>query len=59
MSILTEGGEQMIRAPFYSITEAGTKRVIYAHTDCIFVTVHVTDKTDIDEIEKDIIEEEK
>ena len=58
MSILSEDGEKQISAPFYSITKAGTKRVIYAHTDCIFVTVHVTDKTDIKEIEKDIIQEE-
>tara|TARA_R100001594_G_scaffold123799_1_gene160379 strand:+ start:6639 stop:7217 length:579 start_codon:yes stop_codon:yes gene_type:complete len=57
MSMLTDEGEQRISAPFYSITKAGTKRLIYAHTDCIFVTVHATDKTDIKEIEKDIIAE--
>lgn len=57
MSILTEDGEQRISAPFYSITKAGTKRLIYAHTDCVFVTVHATDKTDIKEIEKDIAAE--
>ena len=55
MSILTEDGEQRISAPFYSITKPGTKRIIYAHTDCILITVHATDKTDIDEIEKDVI----
>ena len=57
MSILTEDGEQQISAPFYSITKAGTKRLIYAHTDCVFITVHATDKTDIEEIEKDIVTE--
>ena len=57
MSILTEDGEQQISAPFYSITKAGTKRLIYAHTDCVFITVHATDKTDIEEIEKDIATE--
>tara|TARA_R100000656_G_scaffold101998_1_gene74238 strand:- start:134 stop:697 length:564 start_codon:yes stop_codon:yes gene_type:complete len=58
MSILTEEGEQRISAPYYSITKPGTKRIIYAHTDCIFVTVHATDKTDIKEIENDIITED-
>ena len=57
MSILTEDGEQQISAPFYSITKAGTKRLIYAHTDCVFITVHATYKTDIEEIEKDIATE--
>jgi len=58
MSMLTEEGEQRISAPFYSITKPGTKRIIYAHTNCIFVTVHATDKTDIEEIEKDISTED-
>ena len=57
MSILTEDGEERISAPYYSITKIGTKRLIYAHTDCIFVTVHTTDKTDKKEIEKDIATE--
>ena len=55
MSILTEEGEKRIKAPHYGITKAGTKRIIYSHEDCVFVTVHATDKTDIKEIEKDVI----
>ena len=55
MTMLTEDGEQRISAPFYSITKPGTKRIIYAHTDCIFITVHATNKTDVEEIEKDVI----
>ena len=57
MSIMSEEGEKTIEAPFYGITPKGTKRIIYAHTDCVFVTVHNTDKTDINEIEKEIISE--
>ena len=55
MSILDEEGEKRIVAPHYGITKAGTKRIIYAHTNCIFVTVHATDKKDVREIEKDIL----
>ena len=40
MSILSKEGESKIKAPHYNVTEVGTKRIIYAHTDCIFVTVH-------------------
>jgi len=55
MSILTEEGVVRIKAPFYGITPAGTKRVIYAHEDIVFVTVHVTEETDLEKIEGQII----
>ena len=55
MSILSEEGEMRISAPYYGITPAGTKRVIYAHTNCVFVTVHPTESKDLDEIEKELI----
>jgi|TARA_Y100000310_G_C20466190_1_gene707762 hypothetical protein len=55
MTVLSEEGEIHIKAPYYGVTKAGTKRIIYANEDCIFVTVHVTDKTNLDEIEKEVI----
>ena len=55
MSILTEEGVKHIEAPHHGITKPGTKRVIFTHTDCIFVTVHATDKTSVEEIEKEVI----
>ena len=55
MSILTEDGVKHIQAPHHGITKPGTKRIIYTHTDCVFVTVHATDKTDVDEVEKEVI----
>ena len=55
MTILGEDGEKRIKAPHYGITKAGTKRIIYAHTDCIFVTVHATDEIDLNKIEEEII----
>jgi hypothetical protein len=55
MSILDKAGEKRIVAPHYGITKANTKRIIFAHTDCIFVTVHATSETNLEKIEKEII----
>jgi hypothetical protein len=55
MSILSEEGEMRISAPYYGVTPVSTKRVIYAHTDCTFVTVHPSDKKDLDELEQELI----
>jgi uncharacterized protein YaiL (DUF2058 family) len=55
MSILTEDGVVYLEAPHHGITKPGTKRIIYTHTDCIFITVHGTDKKTSQEVEEDVI----
>ena len=55
MSILTEEGVKHVEAPHHGITNPGTKRVIYTHTDCVFITVHATESTNIKEIEESVI----
>jgi hypothetical protein len=55
MSILMEDGIKRIKAPHYGITPAGTKRIIYCHEDCVFVTVHATKLTNIKAIEEEVI----
>jgi len=54
-SVLTEDGPKRIQAPYYDITKAGTKRVIYIHTDVTWVTVHATDLKTVEEIEEKVI----
>jgi hypothetical protein len=39
-------------------SQPGTKRVTLALTDAIGITIHKTDKTDLDEIEADLLEPE-
>ena len=55
MSILTDEGIKRIKAPHYGITEVGTKRIIYTHEECEFITVHATDKLTSEEVEEDVI----
>ena len=44
-----------IKAPYYGITPAGTKRVLYIHEDTTWITVHVTKEVDLDAIEEEIV----
>ena len=47
-----------IEAPYIGETIPGTKRVIYAETDCVWVTFHPTELTNIEEIEAALIQAE-
>ena len=55
VSVMVDGKVIKITGPFAGITKAGTKRVIWTHEDTVWITVHVTDKTDISEIEEEVI----
>tara|TARA_R110000772_G_scaffold4048_2_gene14326 strand:- start:2564 stop:2938 length:375 start_codon:yes stop_codon:yes gene_type:complete len=56
--VSSQYGNQEIVAPFMGETLPGTKRVIYAETDCVWVGFHPTDLTDIDQIAAEILEPE-
>ena len=49
-----ETGWVKISAPHLGITKPGTRRVIFAHEDTVWTTFHVTDKTDPDEIAREV-----
>ena len=55
VSVETETGTVRIKAPYWGITKAGTKRILYIHEETIWVTVHATQETDLEKIEKEII----
>ena len=50
ISVLLEDGVKRIEAPFTVVSPAGTKRIAYAHTDCIWTTILGTYETDVDKI---------
>ena len=55
VSIVSEEGNQRITAPHTGISPAGVKRAVYAHTDAVITTIHVTDETDLEKIEDYVI----
>lgn len=55
VSVFTEKGREDFVGPLTMVSQAGTKRAVYAHEDTVWVTVHLTQSTDLAEIEEEII----
>jgi hypothetical protein len=55
ISVLVDGEIQRVQAPFTVVSPPGTKRVAYAHTDCIWTTIHGTDETDVEKIKQEFV----
>lgn len=49
-------GVQQLSAGHVGITTPGTRRVLFIHEDCRWITFHATDKLSVEEVESDIIE---
>ncbi|HTF28456.1 MAG TPA: hypothetical protein VK625_06395 [Flavitalea sp.] len=55
VSVFTErDGIVELAAPHKGITPAGTRRVLYIHEDCLWMTVHRTDVAPVSDTEEDI-----
>lgn len=54
-SVFTEKGVKEIVAPAMFVSTPGTKRVVFAQEETVWVTVHVTEETDLEKIEDQII----
>lgn len=55
VTISDEFENKTIEGPFIFISEAGVKRAVYAHSPCMFMTFHPTEKTDVADIEEEVI----
>jgi len=45
---VSEAGQQHIRAPYTMVCEPGTKRVVWAHTTAVWVTIHAVEPEEQD-----------
>ena len=54
VSVLTENGPIHVTAPYWGMTQSGTKRVLYAHKDTVWITVHSAEKKDTDILEEEL-----
>jgi hypothetical protein len=57
ISVMTEDGIKRLQASCIIPSLPGMKRAGFAHADTIWLTVHATDKTDIAEIEAELVED--
>jgi hypothetical protein len=51
--IATEDGYEELKAPCSMISKAGTKRVLYTITECVWTTIHLNPNNTIDQEELD------
>jgi hypothetical protein len=49
-------GSVLYRAPYFGITEPGTRRVLMVHEDTVWITFHVGEEETVEEVEDRIIE---
>lgn len=52
-----EDGWTRIKAPFTGITKKGTRRLAVVFEETIWTTFHVTEKTEVEDIERDVLED--
>lgn len=61
--IVTKGrvqiGKDIFEAGTVIVSQPGTKRAVYALEDSICMTIHRTDKTDLAEIEAELVEQDE
>lgn len=55
ITVWTEDGMKRLQAPAVIVSEPGTKRVGYAHTDTVWITIHASEETDLAALEAELI----
>jgi hypothetical protein len=58
ITVWTEDGMKRVQAPYTMVSQPGTKRVGFAHEETVWTTIHGTHETDLDTLERDLIEPE-
>lgn len=55
VTVVSEHGTETLEAPYTFTAKAGAKRAFYVHEDIVWTTVHPTQTTDLEAIERDVI----
>lgn len=58
VTVITAEGTEHFEAPHTFVSKAGVQKVVVMHEDCIWQTVHVTNETDLEKIEKEVVVED-
>ena len=58
ITVWTEHGMKLVKAPFTMVSKPGTKRVGYAHETTVWTTIHATPERDLEKLEAELIEPE-
>jgi hypothetical protein len=48
-------GDRELTGPLTMVSPPGTKRAVYAVTDAVWTTIHLTNETDLEKIEGEVI----
>ena len=57
VTVVSEEFEGTVSAPYTYVSKPGAKRAIVSHTQVVWTTVHMTDETDIETLERDLVTE--
>lgn len=57
VTVMTDEGVTRIKAPATWISKAGTKRLIYVHEETIWATIHQSEHTIVEDLEKQLVHE--
>jgi len=55
LSVMTDSGVQRLKAPYVVNSKPGMKRAGYAHEDSRWITIHVTNETDLEKLEAELV----
>lgn len=56
ITLVTDEGRRRVQGPYQVVCQPGVKRAGYAHTETVCVNVHITNETDLDRLEAELIE---
>ncbi len=59
MKVLVDDIVKEVNSPFIVVSPPGTKRIALALEDCIWITIHGTDETNVDLIEQKFIAQDE